>query len=101
SLLLPEGLPHCPAIAFTVAQDAKASRCMLFQLGFALAYLPVCRQLPGFEGKVVPLLGLVRGFEWQDLQREFPPLLFVGLSLLLELLILISEVGQAGSAGLR
>jgi hypothetical protein len=100
-LLLPEDLPQFPALSFTCVQDAKASRCMLFQLDFSLAYLPVCRQLAGFEGKVVPLLGLVRGFEWQDLQRELPPLLFVGLSLLLEVLILVSEVAQACSTSLR
>jgi hypothetical protein len=99
-LLSPEHLPQFLAIALTCGQDAKAPHRMLFQLDFALAHLPVCRELPCFSRKVVPLLCLVRGFQWQDLQRELHPLVFIGLSLLLEVLVLVSEVGQACSAGL-
>ena len=85
--------PRC--IAFR-AYDAVG-----FLFGLALAHLPVCRELPGFDRKVVSLLCLAHGFAWQDLQRELHPVLFIGMSLLLELLILVLEVGQVCSTGLR
>ena len=47
-LLSPEYLPQFPTVALTFVQEAKALHRMLFQFDFALAHLPVCRELPCF-----------------------------------------------------
>src|SRR5258707_12351366 len=99
--LLPEYLPQFPTIPFTFVQDAKARRCIFFQPGFPLAYLPVCRQLPAFEGKVVPLVGLTCRFEGHEPSRKLRPLLIIGMSLRFELRILVSRICQTRSTELR
>jgi hypothetical protein len=66
---------------------------MLFQLGFALTYFPVCCHVPCFDGKVLPFLSSARFFKVRDLNLQLAPALLMRLDVFFELVILYPERG--------